>query len=341
MRQSEKGFSLIEVTVVLGIVSVLMIVVYSMIEQTMRSTMFNESHNDLAILTQGAVNAMQTEVLQTKMVFQEDSLGTSYRTALQLPTQYPLWTDSLLPVIQPEVAIGPDTSTRYTGNSILLARQLAPLTLTYDDDGNSGTPEIEFVADRYVFQFIYLTAVTQPSFSGSGRTLDLVMASSAQYADYFQLSSMSQTAISRIVPKLIAANIARAWNPGQPIASAFYALSGATDGTFDAPVANARIATASSKSLLPGLRGGRISGKMNYSVAFVPTSPAQPYPLRIPIRVFAPAVTGRPGFPSGLEVKIAGPSGNRQVMTRLVLMSHYGAKSYESQQGFVTTAARF
>jgi hypothetical protein len=59
------------------------------------------------------------------------------------------------------------------------------------------------------------------------------------------------------------------------------------------------------------------------------------------MRVFSWAVSGRPGFPSGLEVKVAGPAGNRQVMTRIVLMSHYGVKSYESQQGFVITAARF
>ncbi len=340
MRRNERGFSLVEMTLVMAIVSVLMIVVYSMIEQTMRTTMFNESHNDLAILSQKAVNTLQTEVLQTKMVFQEDTLGSSYRTALQLPSQYTLWTDSLLPVVQPDVTITPDSSTRYTGNSVLLARQLAPLRLTYDHDGNVGTAEIEFVADRYVFEYIYLTPVT-PSFSGSGYSLDLVMMSSVTYADYFQLSSMGATAISRIVPKLIAASVARAWDPGQPIASAFYALSGATDGTFDGPIANARITAATAKSLLPGLRGGRISGRMTYSVAFAPSSPAQPYPLRIPIRMFAPTVTGRPSFPSGFEVKIAGPSGNRQVMTRLVLMSHYGTRTYEAQQAFVTTAARF
>jgi prepilin-type N-terminal cleavage/methylation domain-containing protein len=340
-RKSERGFSLMELTVVLGIISVLMIVIYTMIEETMRTTLFNESHNDLAILSQGAVNTLQTEVLQTKMVFQEDTLGSSYRTALRLPTQYPVWTDSFLPVIQPATSINPDTTPRYTGNSMLLARQLPPLRVTYDHDGNNGTAEIEFVADRYVFEYVYLTPLTSPSFAGSGRTLDLINMTSVPYADYFQLVSLGSTAISRIVPKLITAGIARAWDPGQPLNSAFFALSGATDGTFNSAVANARIDLATAKSLLPGLRGGRISGKMSYSVAFNPTSPAQPYPLRVPIRLFAPTVAGRAGFPSGFEVKIAGPSGNRQVMTRLVLMSHYGVKSYESQQGFVTTAARF
>jgi len=48
-----------------------------------------------------------------------------------------------------------------------------------------------------------------------------------------------------------------------------------------------------------------------------------------------------PKFPAGFEVKIAGPSGHRKVAVRLVLMANYRASTYESQQGFVTTAARF
>jgi prepilin-type N-terminal cleavage/methylation domain-containing protein len=337
----QDGFSLMEVTVALALVSVVMIVVFALMEQVTRSSMFSESHNDLAILTQKAVNSLQTEVMQTKMVFEENALGTSYRAAIQLPANLPVMTDSLLPVIQPAVTIAPDTAVRYTGNSALLARQLAPLRVTYDHDNNGTTPEIEFVADRYVFEYIYLTRLNNPSFARSGRSLDLIMTTSVQYADFFQISTLDSAVIARVVPKLIAANIARAWDPGRPLGQAFYALSGATDGTFDNALGNPQITLATAKSLLPGLRGGRVTGRITYSVAFVPTAPAPPYPIRTPIRLFAPTVAGMPGFPSGFEVKIAGPSGNRQVMTRLVLMSHYAAKVYESQQGFVTTAARF
>ncbi len=341
MRNSERGFSLMEITVVLAIVSVLMISIYSMIEQAVRTAMFNESHNDLAVLTQRAVNSLQTELIQTKMVFEENALGASYRAALVLPAAYPVWTDSFLPVIQSAVAMGPDTTTRFTGNSILLARQLAPLRLTYDHDGNNGTAEVEFVADRYVFEYVYLTPLASPSFARSGRSLDLLMTASVQFADYFQLDALDDAATGRIVRKLRTAGVQRAWDPGQPLAGAFYDLSRAEDGTFDPPIANPRIDLAGVKSLLPGLRGGRITGRMTYSVAFLPDAPAPAYPLRTPMRVFAPVVSGRRGFPSGFEVKIAGPAGYRQVMARLVLMSHYGVTTYESQQGFVNTAVRF
>ena len=137
MRHSEKGFSLMEITVTLAIVSVIMIVTYQLIEQTMSATMFNESHNDLAVMSQKAVNTIQTEVMQAKLVFENDTTGNEYRTALTFPTTPSVWTTSLLPVIDPATTtFTPDPATeRYTGNSLLLVRQLPPLSILYDHDG--------------------------------------------------------------------------------------------------------------------------------------------------------------------------------------------------------------
>ena len=85
------------------------------------------------------------------------------------------------------------------------------------------------------------------------------------------------------------------------------------------------------------LAGGMgISGRIDYSMAF------GTFQLPVAPRVFAQPDKTKPGFPSGFEVKIAGPARNRKVMTRVVLMSHYtGRKQYEAQQAFVVTAARF
>lgn len=333
--RSHRGFSLIEITVVMAVVSVIMIVVYGLIEETMRTTMFNESHNDLTILTQRAVNIVQSSVMQAKVAFEENATGAAYRSALQLPGDVTVWTDSLLPVFDASGDIEPDpNSQRYTGNALLVARQLQPLSVMYDHDNNGSTPDVEFLADRYQFEYVYLARKNAKSFSGSGLTLDLMMTTSGEYADYFQLSSMG-TNTGKIVQKLIAAGMQRAWNPSQPVASAFYALSGATDGTFDAPLTNPSIATVRTKSLLPGLLGGRVSGRMDYSVAF------QNFPIPTKTRVFAQPDSSKPNFPSGFEVKIVGPARNRRVMTRLVVMSHYLARRYESQEGFVVTAARF
>lgn len=334
---SQRGFSLMEITVVLAIVSVTMIVVYSLIEETIRVTMFNESHNDLAILSQSAVNALQAEVMQTKFAFEEDALGSSYRSALVLPAEVTVWPNTLLPRFAATGEIEPDpASQRFTGNSLLLARQLEPLVITYDDDGVPATPEVEFLADRYRFEYVYLARSGVKSFAGSGMTLDLMMSASGEYADYFQLASMNAAATGRIAQKLIAAGLARAWDPGQSLSGAFYTLAGATDGAFDAPLNAPSIPIANTKSLLRGMMGGRITGRLDYSVAF------GSFEIPTPVRVFARPIAAQPGFPSGFETKIAGPARNRKVMTRVVLMSHYGAKkTYESQQAFVVTAARF
>ncbi|MGZ5431541.1 MAG: PulJ/GspJ family protein [Thermoanaerobaculia bacterium] len=358
-RDSQRGFSLMEITVVLAIVSFVMILVYSLIEETMQVTMFNESHNELAILSQSAVNTLQFEVQQAKVAFEEDSLGAAYRSAMILPAGVTVWKDSLLPVFDTSVdaQIGPDPKTqRYTGNSLLIARQLPPASITYKNVAGST---VEFLADIYQFEYFYLAQSKTKSFSGSGMTMDLLMSQSERYADEFQLTSLADGEAALIVQTMLKdkkLNVTHAWTPGAPLASAFYPLADATDGEFDKAVKNPKIATGRTTTLLrpffgvsnpledqPGdlpefrLDGGvGISGGILYSVGF------GSFPLPVPMRQFAQPQPLSPGFPAGFEVKVAGPARNRKVMTRVVLMSHYGAKkTYEAQQGFVVTAARF
>ncbi|HYC58921.1 MAG TPA: prepilin-type N-terminal cleavage/methylation domain-containing protein [Thermoanaerobaculia bacterium] len=340
MRSSQKGFTLVEITVTLAIVSVIMIVTYQLIEQTMTATVFSESHNDLAVLSQKAVNTIQTEVLQAKLVYEEDAVGAAYRSALAFPTTPSIWTTSRLPVIDDTTTtFTPDTAAaRFTGNTLFLVRQLAPLAVLYDHDSSAGTPDIEFLADRYTFEYFYLRNHTGQSFAGSGQSVDLMLATSGEYADYFQLASVTANR-GVLVQKLMNAGLSRAWDPGRPLASAFYQLSSATDGTFDPPLNSPTIPIVRTKSLLPGLFGGRISGRVLYSVGF-PRSSGPAFPIPQPLSVFGQSDVSLPGYPAGFEVKIIGPSRNRQVLTRLVLMAHY-ARNYEAQQATVYTAARF
>lgn len=340
MRRSQRGFSLVEISVTLAIVSVIMIITYDLLQQTISATMFNESHNDLAVLSQRAVNGIQTEVLQARLVFQDDTLGNDYRKALTFAKSPAVWTTSLLPVIDPETTtFSPDdASARYTGNSLLLVRQLPPLSVMYDHDGKKATADIEFLADRYTFQYFYLRKESGVSFGGTGQSADLMRATSAEYADYFQLSAVTAKP-GTLVQELIDVGLKQAWDPGKPLAAAFYDLSSATDGTFGKALKTPTVPVVSTKTMLPNLFGGRISGTIRYSVGFPkPTGPAFPIPQ--PLSVFAHTDASLPGYPAGFEVKIIGPSRNRQVLTRLVLMANYG-KTYEAQQASVSTAARF
>lgn len=338
--KQQSGFSLVEVTVALAIVSGILVIAYSLMEQTMRTAMFNESQNDLAVMAQRAVNELQSELLETRVVFEENALGAGYRTALRLPPSTAVRAGSLLPVVESEPELAPDaTGERRTGNALLVARQLAPLSILYDHDGTSATPDVEFLADRYRFDYVFLSPEPTRNFAGRGPALDLMMATSGEYADYFQLNAMGAST-GVLAQKLITHGLARAWNPGQPADQAFHTLTGALDGSFDPPLRNPRIDIERVRSLLPGVRGGRVTGAMSFTVAFTPSSPASPLPIRLPVTTYAPADLVTPAFPAGFEVKVAGPSGHRRALTRLVLASHYGVSSYTSQQAFVTTAIR-
>ena len=329
-RRHVRGFSLIEVTVTLAVVSALMLIVYSIMDQTLRASMFNESHNDLIIMSQRAMNAMQTETVQARQVFQEDADGAAYRSALQIPSRFPQWTPSLLPILQTgDDTMTPDTTTRYTGNSYFIVRQLEPMSIFYDDDGDARTPDVEFLADRYRFEYFFLSTNASRKFSSSPYTLDLMQSTSIEYADYFQLSNLARAGVQSIGAKLITAGITRAWNPGQPLASAFYTIP--ANGVWGAAINQPAIAVASTISLFPELGGGRISGRMDYSVAFGT--------YKLPMRIAMYGTTINP--PAGFEVKIAGPAKSRKVMTRVLLMSRYAVNTYEAQQGFVTTSANF
>jgi prepilin-type N-terminal cleavage/methylation domain-containing protein len=344
MRKSERGMSLIELVVVLAVVSGLMVIIYSLVEEAMKAAMFGESHNDMTIMTQRVVNRLQSEVLQSRVAFQEDVNGGAYRDAMQIPAQPAKWPDTLLPVFQSDATLDPDTGNgadRYAGNSLLIVRQLAPLSILYDDDGNAGTPDVEFLADHYRFEYEYPVMNDARSFGGTGFYLDLMESRSGEYADYFQLASLTAAQMKAIVPRIQATGIARAWDPGQPIDNAFYDLAPAAAGAFGAALVKPKIAVASTASLLPDMRGGRISGRIEYSIAFVPAVPKKPFPITQPIAFYSQPDPAYPKFPGGFEVKIAGPAGHRKVGMRLLLMSNYRAGKYESQQGFVTASARF
>ncbi len=343
ISKSQRGMSLMEIVMVLAVVSVLMIIVYKLLEDAMRASMFAESHNDMTIMTQRVVNRLQGEILQSRVAYQEDATGAAYRAALQLPALL-RWTDTLLPVFQTETTLDPDVGNgvdRRAGNSLLIVRQLEPLSVMYDDDGKPGTPDVEFLADRYRFEYEYMVSNSGRSFGGTGFFVDLLESRSFEYADYFQLKSLTSAQMKLVVPKLQAAKIARAWDPGQAIDNAFYDFTPAAAGAFGAALNKPQIAIASTTTLLPDMRGGRISGRMDYSIAFTPTAPIKPFRIAHPMFFYAKPDTTYPKFPAGFEVKIAGPSGHRKVGLRLVLMSNYRGGTWESQQGFVTTAARF
>ncbi len=336
-RTGERGMSLIEAIVTVTLLTVVMAIFYEMMISSLRAGMFTESRNDLAAIGQRTANSIHTEVIQSKLIFQEDTVGAAYRTRIVagLPGGYTVLTGSRLPVIDQNASTisidpGPNNLTTRTGNSLIIVRQLSPIAVPWDNDNNAGTPNISFLVDRYQFQYYFLRSSTASRFSNLGYYLDVVQAKSQLFADYFQINSITVSKAQVAAGARSVGGMLMAWDPGKAIsAPAFYNISAA--GAFSSN-ATPNFAMAA-KSLAPEMAGGRVSGKMDYSVAPNPTSTIT---FKDPVPRYATAATN---FPQGLEFQIVGGSGSRKVLTRLVLASSYSGKC-NSQEAIITSSAR-
>lgn len=334
-NSSQRGMSLVEVIVVMAIALVIILASFQMLEETTRVTMFIETRNDLPIMAQSAVNYLQTAISQSRQIFDSDptGVGPGYFGALSVPIA--LLPDSRMPLVNPNGSFIADTTEPYTGNCLLIARQLSPIEIEY----TGGMLE----ADRYRFELYFLSKRTNWKFVGSDGYVDAMRARSVEYADYFQLSNLSVTSAQRkeINDKLraLSPKIEMAWDPGQPIAKTIYDLT--NDGTSAATAYKLNdkptITLSDVKSITPQINSARVFGKMNYSVAFKRSATTN-YPITTPVSRYAVYATAKPLFPSGLEFVVVGNANTRRVLSRLTIMAHYRANEYASQEASVITA---
>src|SRR5471030_2440208 len=129
----ERGVTLMEMMVVTAIFSLVFIISYKLLEETVKTSLFIEEHTDLPVYGQRAVNTIQRELLQTRVVFEgtATSLGPGYFSALTFPAAYPLLANSQMPILNPTGTLVPDTAgAPFTGNCLLIARQLSPAVVT-------------------------------------------------------------------------------------------------------------------------------------------------------------------------------------------------------------------
>ncbi|GAB4224679.1 MAG: hypothetical protein Kow0062_26760 [Acidobacteriota bacterium] len=325
--------TLAEMLVVLALMSIVGVMFTQLYVGTIHTTMFLESNNDLALFGQEAVNEIKLEIMQSRRLFQNDTVGQGYLAALALPAAQPLLTGSRLPEADPNGVFRPDASgeTR-TGNALLAVRELEAITATVDHDGDASTADVDFLADVFRFQLYYLTKRTEKPIEPFVYALDLVEFESQPYADYFQLSGLPSTYRTEVAKVLYAAGLRFAWDPGQDAANAFFQIG--SDGSLTGPVSH-QVPPARVRSLLPQLRGGRITGAMDYSVGITGTPPLQTID---PVSVMAQESAS---FPSGFEVQVIGPSGARKVLVRLMLVAQYQQKLTSHANSVSVTVAEF
>lgn len=312
-RSGERGLSMVEMTVVLFLMSIVGLLFFNLFTGTLKTTMMLESRNDLTTLGQRAVNDIRTELMQSRIVLQNNAVGQSYLAKFTLDSGTPVVANSRLPIANSTGDITPDAGGEtFTGNSVAVVRQLNPFSSLIDHDNDASTPEITFLADVYQFQYYYLTERTGRDFDGSGRYLDLVLATSGEYADYFQLSGLSLDVASEVQTDLRAAGVLFAWNPGQPANTAFYRILNTGAKTW---VPSHKPDLTAVRSLTPEFAGGRVTGSMTYSIA--PQGSAVTSG-NVPVSVMAQTTSS---FPHGFETLIVGPSGSRKIFLRIAMMS--------------------
>jgi prepilin-type N-terminal cleavage/methylation domain-containing protein len=346
----QRGVTLMEMMVVVAIFSVIFIISYTLLEDTVKTSLFLEEHNDLPVYGQAAVNAIQRELLQTRTVFEgtATSFGPGYFSALTFPATFPLLAGSQLPVLNPTGTLVPDSAaTRYTGNVLLIARQLPPAIVNGLSIGcaTGASKNCSLAIDRYQFEVFYLTKVTgSQNFAATGYYIDIIQAKSVIYADYSQLnqwvslgpSSTDKTSVATALSGYkdpftnVSQPTTQAWDSSVAVTSAFYTLTGSLGFT---AIANPKIALTAAK-LIPGLAGGRVSGKMAYTVGYRPsasrfnlstdvTKPDGTILVKDPIPKYAVFDSTQPLFPSGLEFLMVGPAGSRRILSRVVIMAQY------------------
>ncbi len=356
-----------EMIVVVAIFSVVFIISYSLLEDTVKTSLFIEAHTDLPVYGQQAVNTIQRELLQTRTVFEgtPGSFGPAYFAALTLPAQYPLLTDSKMPILNPVGTLVPDAAgSPFTGNCLLIVRQLSPALVTALTNGCATPGTCKLLVDRYQFEFFYLTKVTGGrSFSGTGYWLDAIQAKSAIYADYTQLTQWASglpvgTAAAdkaRVASVLstytevntgISSPTIKAWDSSAAAPSAFYTITATLGFT---TIAQPTIPLTTAVSLARGLAGGRVSGKMDYTVGFRPSAATRfnlstdvkrldgSIQVRDPIPKYAVFDSTTPLYPSGLEFLMVGPAGSRRILSRIVIMSSY-IGHIDSKEALVITS---
>jgi Tfp pilus assembly protein FimT len=375
--RGERGITLAEMLVVMLISVTVILVALSMIEEAMTLSAFAESHNDLTVLSQRPVNAIQKELLQSAWVGDSSGNGNAYATSIQgqLGT-YTAASDSILPAINNTTGatLAPDGATQYTGNSLLIARKLPPLLINVPQDpvNSAGFPAITYFADNYRFEYFFLSRNTSRPFSSGTYSLDLIRFRSIPFADFFQLTNdvatLSPTQLQYVSARLrgTTANTASsctpasactgpnalpyfcatAWNLGQDLNNSFYTIDAnlAFPGG-SGPIATPTITRLDVGSMMPEIFKGRITAKMLYTIGYFTNASTaatlRGVPTRVPLTRYFNTASTNTNLPAdaGFEVQVAGgQSGFQQILTRLVLYSNYRVSQFDSQEGFVITS---
>jgi hypothetical protein len=299
-----RGFTAIEVAVVLGIVAATTVVVERTVaaihgvERTMRSV-----RNTTQRCHQTAYR-LRDMVTSSRKLFGSGALGDAYLAALALGSR-PAAPGSRLPAFDEVGPLGPDApGDPRVGNVLLLVREADPVPCVADP----ATKKVRRI-DTYRLVCVYLSPTARTLVTGGAPANDLVEWRSWAFPSYGQVASIAPASErASVVSDLVDVyGFDELWDPNAPVDAAFWdiAAGGSIAGSAGPPKAG-RIEEDPLVS-----KGGRLV-YANVAVARsdVASRPRRPAFAVEPIAAWAP---------DGFEVKVCGTSGARKVWVRLTV----------------------
>lgn len=308
LRPGVRGFSLLELMIVLAILSGISFVVYNLVLTTNILSGHSQAWASMTEWGQHGVNSLAAELASLRHIYGNDTEGNLYLAALQPPTTHPRCNNDRLPTKVDLGTFRRDVAgSEQTGNCILIGKQVNPFTATL----TSGQPRR---IDQYSLVLFYLSPVNK-AMGPYPRSLRLARWESTTFADWGEVTSLAVPDRTAVAQQLFTSGVTHLWAASnQDPAAAFYLIDGLGNVSASAdPVYHP--AQATNTTMIPSLGLGFAGIAWNRSGTRW---------IKDPVPNFALANATGDGFPNGFEVQVVGESGARTMLLRLTVADFVG-----------------
>jgi len=316
---NKKGFTLVEVIMTVGILSIVIPILTVLFISMNKSFVTFEAFNSMKKVNQETINRIYIRLGRNKRLFQEKAEDIAFLNVIDLTDCPSVLSGSKLPIIRQSGSLSPSSTTfdgTTFGNSLFFTYNIMPAILENIVTDASGTKTQSVRIDLYRFIYYYLTSDDSPLILNK-QTYKLVEWESNKYADCNQLEDISNpikkpNTIAALVNEGVSYCFASSMSD---VALSFYNLTiSAGEGvkTLDAVHAISK----NKHKVLTKITTGLMMGSYRYGIA---PNTSDMGSVQHPVPAYA-VESGN--FPSGFEIGISGLSAGREVLVRHVLMAN-------------------
>jgi prepilin-type N-terminal cleavage/methylation domain-containing protein len=316
-RASNRGFSLVELIVVLALIGALVASIVSLALRSQRAQTFAEKNAAATLVAQATLDQIRRDVGSSTRLFQNDSEGNSYLAGMDLTGSGVII--GKLPKIVSDGIFEKEVSTDLkTGNVLFFVRQ--ERTDRFDRSGSG-----DFVrTDIYRFILYALRLIPGKDPNRDLDAFDLVRWVSPPVADLSQIESITDPLEQETVcahlfagtnpeePTFPFQQIRYLWKPGADFSIAFESLQ--FDGKRNPVASGFQVPRDPQRTDLNLLSTRSLAISTNLGGA--PRG----------IGAFGILDPSGDGFPHGFEVQVVGPASARQVLAHLVFVNNVRAQ---------------